>query len=88
MVLKRRRKDDGDGGHTAAASLLLLLPASLFISPPKEKEKKKHTKKISLHQHGKYQADIASGNNDTSWATTIGNKHHVAGRRSSLHHII
>lgn len=71
---------------------LLLYPSSssssLLPSSSPLQKKKKHTKKISLHQHGTYEADIDSGNNDTSWATTIGNKHHVAGRRSSLHHII
>ncbi len=76
-------------------TLLLLLPPSSSSSssssslhlPSKRKKTKKNL--IPVHQLGKYeQTDSETGNNDTSWATTIGNKYHVAGRRSSLHPII
>ena len=73
----------------------LLLPpssssssASSLISlhlPSKKWGGGEEKKPLFLYQHGKYQTDTDSGNNDTSWATTIGNESDVAGRRSSLH---
>lgn len=76
-------------------TVLLLPPSSLLLlllrSSPPLQNKKKDTKKnlISVHQRGRFKrTDREAGNNDTSWATTIGNKYHVASRRSSLHPII